>query len=164
MSAVPDELPLRIRRMLQEDVPDVAGLERSVYEFPWSAGIFRDCLLAGYTSVVLEQARKLAGYSIMSVAAGEAHLLNICIAESLRGQGIGGELLHYMIGHARDAGAERLYLEVRPSNTNAIRLYRRSGFEVVGVRRGYYRAHAGKEDAIVLVYRATGSSSRSVAR
>jgi len=161
MSAVLDELPLRIRRMQQDDVPHVAGLERSVYEFPWSAGIFRDCLLAGYTSVVLEQSRGVAGYSIMSIAAGEAHLLNICIAESLRGQGIGGELLHYMIGRGQDAGAERLYLEVRPSNKHAIRLYRRSGFEVVGVRRGYYRAHGGKEDAIVLVHRAT---SRSVAR
>jgi ribosomal-protein-alanine N-acetyltransferase len=164
MSAVLDELPLRIRRMQQEDVPHVAELERSVYEFPWSAGIFRDCLLAGYTSVVLEQAREVAGYSIMSVAAGEAHLLNICVTESLRGQGIGSELLHYMIGRGRDAGAERLYLEVRPSNKSAIRLYRRSGFEVVGVRRGYYRARDGKEDAIVLVHRVAAASRRSFAR
>jgi len=164
MSAVLDELPLRIRRMNQDDVPQVAALECSVYEFPWSAGIFRDCLLAGYTSVVLEQARTVAGYSIMSVAAGEAHLLNICIADSLRGKGIGSELLHYMIGRGRDAGAERLYLEVRPSNKTAIRLYRRSGFEVVGVRRGYYRAQGGKEDAIVLVHRVVPANHRSLGR
>ena len=161
MSAALDDLPLSIRRMAQEDVKAVAALEESVYDFPWTAGIFRDCLLAGYTSVVLEQAGEIAGYSIMSVAGGEGHLLNICLAERLRGQGIGNELLQYMLERGCEAGAERLFLEVRPSNKVAMRLYRRLGFQVVGVRRAYYRAAGGKEDAVVFVRRLADGSVAS---
>ena len=153
MNAAVKDLPPRLRSMRQEDVPGVAALEQSAYEFPWSAGIFRDCLLAGYTAVVLEVDGELIGYAVMSVAAGEAHLLNICLAQTMRRRGIGRRLLQYMLDVAADAGAERLYLEVRPSNEDAMRLYRAAGFDVVGVRRGYYRAAEGNEDAVVLVRR-----------
>ena len=153
MSAAVKDLPPQVRGMRQEDVPAVAALEAAAYEFPWSAGIFRDCLLAGYTAEVLEGDGELAGYAVMSVAAGEAHLLNICLAHHLRGQGIARRLLQHMLGLAGQAGAERVYLEVRPSNREAMRLYRAAGFDVVGVRRGYYRAAEGNEDAVVLVRR-----------
>jgi ribosomal-protein-alanine N-acetyltransferase len=153
MIAAVKDLPPRLRPMSQEDVSDVAALEQSAYDFPWSAGIFRDCLLAGYTAVVLEADAELVGYAVMSVAAGEAHLLNICLSDRLRRQGIGRGLLQHMLELAGQAGAERLYLEVRPSNRDALRLYRASGFDVVGVRRGYYRAVDGSEDAVVLVRR-----------
>ena len=137
--------------MRQADVGAVAELEHNTYDFPWSEGIFRDCLLAGYVSVVLDRDGEVVGYGIMSVAAGEAHLLNICVAESLRRQGIGNDLLHYLLRRARTLRAERMFLEVRPSNEVAIALYRASGFEVLGVREHYYKADGGSEDAVVLV-------------
>ena len=153
MIAVAKDLPLRMRPMRQEDVAAVAALESQSYDFPWTAGIFRDCLLAGYTSITLERDDEILGYSIMSVAAGEAHLLNICIAPSLRRQGIGRRLLEYMLERAAAAGAEKLFLEVRPSNRRALEIYRKAGFEIIGVRRDYYRASQGKEDAVVLLRR-----------
>ncbi len=151
MSAVPEGLVPAFRSLRPDDINAVSALEAEVYEFPWSAGIFRDCLLAGYTSVALELDHRVQGYSIMSVAAGEAHLLNICIAKALRGQGIGRRLLDYMLERARSAGAEKLFLEVRPSNQRALELYRQADFQMVGVRPSYYRARQGKEDAAVLV-------------
>ncbi len=158
MSAAVEHLPPQIRAMRQEDVPDVAALEQAAYEFPWSAGIFRDCLLAGYTAVILETEGEVMGYAVMSVAAGEAHLLNLCLALHFRRRGIGRRLLQHMLELAMQAGAERLFLEVRPSNREAMRLYRTAGFDVIGVRRGYYRAPGGNEDAVVLVRRILGTT------
>ena len=158
MSAAVEHLPPQLRAMRQEDVPTVAALEKAAYEFPWSAGIFRDCLLAGYTAVILEADGEKVGYAVMSVAAGEAHLLNICIIEHLRRRGIARRLLQHMLELAVQAGAERLFLEVRPSNKAAMRLYRAAGFDVIGVRRGYYRAMGGNEDAVVLVRRIPGKA------
>jgi ribosomal-protein-alanine N-acetyltransferase len=152
MIAVVREHSPIIRAMRQADVGAVAELEHYTYDFPWSEGIFRDCLLAGYLNVVLDRDGEVVGYGIMSVAAGEAHLLNICVAESLRRQGIGSDLLHYLLRRARTLRAERMFLEVRPSNEVAIALYRDSGFEVLGVRKNYYKAHGGNEDAVVLVH------------
>ena len=139
--------------MRQTDVTAVATIEQSAYEFPWSPGIFRDCLLAGYSSFVLEHSGKVIGYGIMSVAAGEAHLLNLVLSESARRMGNGRRLLDHLVEVARLAGAEGVYLEVRPSNERALQLYGRAGFQLLGRRRGYYRARGGSEDAVVLVRR-----------
>jgi len=149
--AVVKDLPPRIRPMRQSDIGAVTAIESATYDFPWSAGIFRDCLLAGYTNLVLDSDGDTVGYGIMSIAAGEAHLLNICVSGQLRRQGIGGRLLEHMMQLARQASTERIYLEVRPSNKSAFGLYRSAGFEVLGVRENYYKARDGKEDAIVLV-------------
>ena len=153
MSAEPRCFPAVIREMRQTDLATVAGIERSAYEFPWSSGIFRDCLLAGYTSLVLEQGAAVIGYGIMSVAAGEAHLLNLALDRRARGQGHGRQLLAHLLDLAQGAGVEGLYLEVRPSNRAALALYHQAGFEVIGRRRAYYRAIGGTEDAVVLVRR-----------
>lgn len=150
MSARAKHVAAVIREMRQTDLPRVAAIEREAYEFPWSPGIFRDCLLAGYTSVVIEESREVAGYAMMSVAAGEAHLLNLCVAARARRCGHGRRLLDFVLTRALTVGADRLYLEVRPSNSVALALYADAGFEKVGVRRGYYRAVAGSEDAVVL--------------
>jgi len=152
MIAVAKDLPPVIRAMRQADVAAVAAIESDTYEFPWSAGIFRDCLLAGYTNVVLDRDGEIVGYGIMSVAAGEAHLLNICVAGALRRQGIGRALLGYLLRRAQTFRAQRMFLEVRPSNESAINMYRQAGFETLGVREGYYKARDGSEDAVVLVY------------
>ena len=115
-------------------------------------GIFRDCLLAGYTNLILDNDGETVGYGIMSIAAGEAHLLNICVTEALRRRGIGSHMLDYMMRLARDAAVDRMYLEVRPSNKSAIRLYEDAGFTILGLRENYYKAPEGKEDAVVLVH------------
>lgn len=153
MSAELKSVAATIRDMRQTDVTVVATIEQSAYDFPWSPGIFRDCLLAGYASVVLEHSGKVIGYGIMSVAAGEAHLLNLVLSDSARRMGNGRRLLEHLMDVARLAGAEGIYLEVRPSNQRALQLYERAGFELLGRRRGYYRARGGTEDAVVLVHR-----------
>jgi ribosomal-protein-alanine N-acetyltransferase len=151
--AVVKDLPPRIRAMHQADIELVSTIEAETYDFPWSAGIFRDCLLAGYTSVVLDRDGEVCGYGIMSIAAGEAHLLNICVADYLRRQGIGRRLLKYLLARAKTFGAECVFLEVRPSNEEALALYDSMNFEIIGVRRNYYKALSGHEDAVVLVHR-----------
>jgi len=139
-----------IRPMNELDVPTVVGIERSAYQFPWSEGIFRDCLRVGYVCRVVEAGGELGGYGIMSVGAGEAHILNICIREEYRGRGYARKVMLYLMDRARAAGMYEAFLEVRPSNTVAARLYHSMGFEQVGVRRGYYQASVGREDAAVL--------------
>jgi ribosomal-protein-alanine N-acetyltransferase len=150
MIANPSALAPLVRDMRQTDVPRVAAIERESYEFPWSPGIFRDCLLAGYPSLVVEHRGEVIAYAIMSVAAGEAHLLNLCVAPGNRRAGLGRRLLELVLARAASAGADRMHLEVRPSNDAAIALYVTSGFDRVGVRKRYYRAGTGSEDAVLL--------------
>jgi [ribosomal protein S18]-alanine N-acetyltransferase len=139
-----------IRPMHELDVPVVVAIERSAYQFPWSEGIFRDCLRVGYVCRVVETGSDIAGYGIMSIGAGEAHVLNVCVRDEYRGRGFARKVLSYLIDRARSAGMYEAFLEVRPSNTAAARLYHSLGFEQVGIRRGYYQATNGREDAAVL--------------
>jgi ribosomal-protein-alanine N-acetyltransferase len=141
---------LRVRAMTQLDVPAVGALERAAYPFPWTDGIFRDCLRVGYLCRVAEVERDLAGYGILAMGADEAHLLNLCVRADLRGFGIGRRMLQLLTEHARQSGAEAVFLEVRPSNPVAIALYQSAGFVAVGRRKGYYQAQGGREDALVL--------------
>ena len=153
MSSVKRELQLPsvdIRPMHELDVPVIVAMERDAYQFPWSEGIFRDCLRVGYVCRVVDVGGGLGGYGIMSVGAGEAHILNVCISADYRCRGLGRKLLLYLLDRARAAGMYEAFLEVRPSNTTAARLYHSLGFEQVGVRRGYYQATVGREDAAVL--------------
>jgi len=136
--------------MHELDVPLVVVVEKAAYQFPWSEGIFRDCLRVGYVCRVIEVAGDLAGYGIMSVGAGEAHILNVCVRSEYRCRGFARKTLLYMLDRARTAGVQEAYLEVRPSNVAAARLYHSLGFEQVGIRRGYYQALMGREDACVL--------------
>jgi len=139
-----------IRAMRGNDVGDVVGIERSSYQFPWSEGIFRDCLRVGYVCRVVTVSRQVMAYGVMSFGAGEAHILNLCVAEGYRCRGVGRRLLGSLIERATAAGMADAFLEVRPSNMEAIRLYLALGFEQVGMRRGYYQAANGREDAAVL--------------
>jgi len=147
LDAVPDIL---IRPMAESDVSDVIAVERASYQFPWSEGIFRDCLRVGYVCRVVIVDETIIGYGVMSVGAGEAHVLNLCISEVYRCRGVGKLLLTYLIDRGTATGMSEVFLEVRPSNTSAIRLYLSVGFEQVGMRRGYYQAVGGREDAAVL--------------
>jgi [ribosomal protein S18]-alanine N-acetyltransferase len=139
-----------IRPMRATDVAEVVAIERCAYQFPWSEGIFIDCLRVGYLCRVVTRGRNVLGYGVMSVGAGEAHILNLCVGEAFRCRGLGKRLLRSLIARAAAAGMGAAYLEVRPSNTTAIRLYLSVGFEQVGSRRGYYQAPSGREDAAVL--------------
>lgn len=140
----------QLRPMHDLDVPVVVAIEQSGYQFPWSEGIFRDCLRVDYICRVIDVGGDIAGYGIMSIGAGEAHILNVCVREQYRGRGLARKVLLYLIDRARTAGMYEAYLEVRPSNTAAARLYHSLGFEQVGVRRGYYQSTVGREDASVL--------------
>ena len=152
MATAPELLAPEVvnRPMRVADVADVVAIERSSYQFPWSEGIFRDCLRVGYVCRVMTVSRQVAAYGVMSLGAGEAHILNLCVAEVHRCHGMGRRMLESLIERAAAAGMGDAYLEVRPSNTTAIRLYLALGFEQVGVRRGYYQAASGREDAAVL--------------
>ena len=141
---------LAIRPMRGQDVAEVVAIERASYQFPWSEGIFRDCLRVGYICRVVTQSRSVTAYGVMSFGAGEAHILNLCVDEAHRCRGVGRRLLAALIERATAAGMNDAFLEVRPSNTAAIRLYLALGFEQVGMRRGYYQAASGREDAAVL--------------
>ena len=146
-------LPLHLtefRTMQESDLSQVMLIENQVYNHPWSRGIFLDCIRGDYICRVLVDGEKLLGYSIMSAAVGEAHLLNICVDPQQQSKGIGRYLIFKVIDDAKEEDAESLFLEVRPSNTHALNLYESLGFMEVGRRKGYYPAIDGREDALVL--------------
>ena len=140
-----------VRDMTHGDLAMVSDIERRSYEFPWNHGVFRDCLLAGYQNIVLDRDEEVAGYGVLSVAAGEAHILNLCVDPEYRSRGYGDKLLDEMLFRARAASVRQVFLEVRPSNERALALYRKKGFHQVANRPAYYQAHDGREDAAVLV-------------
>lgn len=136
--------------MLVEDVERVVDIERQIYPFPWSHGNFTDSLHAGYSCWVNEQGAELAGYGVMMLAAGEAHLLNLGIAAQWQGRGVGREALGHLIDVARGHRAEAMFLEVRTSNIVARRLYATRGFRVLAIRKNYYPAANGRENAVLM--------------
>jgi [ribosomal protein S18]-alanine N-acetyltransferase len=149
MSAQLDDLP-HFRRMAAGDLAAVEAIEGSVYTHPWTIGNFTDSLEAGYHCWVMERGGSLAGYSVMMIAAGEAHLLNLSIAAPLQRRGLGSDLLRFVIKLARDYAAQTIYLEVRESNMAGRRLYVRHGFAEIGLRRAYYPAVTAREDAVTM--------------
>lgn len=142
--------PPVLRAMREDDVDAVMAIEVRAYSFPWTAGIFRDCLRAAYPSWLLVRDEVIVGYGIISIAAGEGHILNICIDPLEHGRGHGRRLLRSLVQVARMHRAERIFLEVRPSNPRAIALYFDEGFNEIGRRPRYYPANMGREDAIVM--------------
>jgi ribosomal-protein-alanine N-acetyltransferase len=140
---------MRLRRMTVSDLPEVLAIERKNYQFPWEEDIFKDCFKAGYSCWVCEELDKVLGYSLISIAVGEAHILNISVDPVEQKQGIGRKMLENLIEVARGK-AETIFLEVRPSNIGAIALYEDVGFNEIGIRKGYYPAENGREDAIML--------------
>jgi ribosomal-protein-alanine N-acetyltransferase len=139
-----------MRPMRDADLDEIMRIELRAYPFPWTIGIFRDCLRAGYPAWVLEAGQRLIGYGVLSVAADEAHVLNVCVDPEDQGQGHGRRLLRGLERVARGLGVQRVFLEVRPSNPAAIALYHDEGFNEIGRRPRYYPAHEGREDAIVM--------------
>lgn len=149
MSAQLDLEP-RLRGMIGRDIEAIMRIETDLYEFPWSAGNFRDSLVAGYSAWVAEIGNRLVGYGVLMVAVGEAHVLNVSVARDWHRHGIGRRLMRHFFALARRESCARVLLEVRPSNSAGLALYRELGFAQVGVRRRYYPAREGREDAIVM--------------
>ena len=149
MSAILKDPLLRIRPMRAEDLPAVMAVELAAYEHPWTEGIFRDCLRVGYCCWVCEHGDRPIGHGVMSVAVGEAHVLNLCIDPRWQGEGLGRQMLERLLRVARQHHADTAHLEVRMSNDKAIALYESVGFREVGRRRGYYPHQVGREDALV---------------
>lgn len=150
MSAQVQSLEPAFRPMGPEDVDRIILIERAAYAYPWTRGNFMDCLSSGYSSWVVEVAGELVGYSILMAGAGEGHVLNCCISPAWQGRGLGRLAMQRLIAGASGYGVECLFLEVRPSNGKAIGLYESLGFESVGLRRHYYPADQGREDALVM--------------
>ena len=149
MSAVLNDIP-RLERMRAADLDEVMAIEKAIYTHPWTRGNFSDSLVAGYECRTWRVNRELVGYFVVMIGAGEAHLLNLSIAPAHQRSGHGRALLREAADIAQRLGARSMFLEVRPSNLAAQALYTRFGFRRIAVRRDYYPAHTGREDALVL--------------
>lgn len=149
MSALLNNVP-RYRRMTERDLDAVMAIENAVYPYPWTRGNFRDSLRESYHCWVVEVAGEIIGYSVLAIALDEAHLLNLSIASPWQRLGRGRELLQFVLKLARDFAAHQMFLEVRPTNAPGIALYASAGFREIGIRRGYYPARQGREDAVVM--------------
>jgi len=139
-----------MRPMFEDDLDAVMEVELRAYPYPWTRGIFQDCLRAGYPARLLEREDGVVGYGMLSIAADEAHVLNVCVDPLVQSQGHGRRLLRELVRVARTRGAVRVFLEVRPSNAPAIALYHSEGFNEIGRRPRYYPAEHGREDALVM--------------
>ena len=143
---------LEMEPMGTGDIDEVLAIEFSVCPFPWGRGNFTDSLSSGYSCWVCRLDGELVGYFVLMMAVDEAHLLTICVAPKRQKLGFGARLLRQAMRIAWEAGARSMLLEVRPSNERALGLYRHFGFQQIGVRRGYYPAEGGREDALVLTH------------
>lgn len=150
MSAVLEQPALFFRPMHDSDADAVMAIESAVYSHGWTRQIFLDCLRAGYSSWVMEGDNEVIGYGMLSLVADEGHLLNVAIAPAQQGKGLGRYFVTYLCDLARERGANTIFLEVRPSNDAAIHLYDSMGFNQVGLRRNYYPAVRGREDAVIM--------------
>lgn len=139
-----------IRSLSQDDLPEVLDIECQGYSFPWSESIFRGCFRPDYRLWALEMCDTLAGYAVVAYMAGEAHLLNLCVAAGQRRSGAGRRLLRHLVAESARDGMSRVLLEVRDSNTSAMNLYASEGFSVIGRRPGYYPGGREREDALVM--------------
>ena len=143
---------MRLRKMRKADLTKILEIEAKNYAFPWSEEIFKDCFsVLSYSCWVCEDPEEsVIAYAILSVAAGEAHILNISVDPKAQGLGVGRKMMEHLIACAGKK-AETLFLEVRPSNSKAQALYESLGFNEIGVRKNYYPAEKnGREDAIML--------------
>ena len=141
---------VEIRTMNYSDLKHVIVVEKKAYPYPWTQGIFRDCLRIGYNSWVMTLDGNIIGYGIVMLSPGEAHILNICIDPEYQAKGLGRYLLHHLIKKSNQTDIDMVLLEVRRSNVNAQQLYLSEGFHELGVRKAYYPAEDGREDAIIL--------------
>jgi [ribosomal protein S18]-alanine N-acetyltransferase len=138
------------RPMQMVDIDAIMVIEPAIYSHPWTRGNFSDSLNSGYQAWVLEEDGEVIGYSLLMMVLDEAHLLNLSIEKTHQKQGLGRYLLSHMIAVAKYHHALNMFLEVRASNDAAIALYENMGFCEMSIRRGYYPAKSGREDAVLM--------------
>ena len=150
MAVNPDiDLANGFRKMTPHDVAEIMLIEESIYTHPWTEGIFNDCIRVGYSCWVYRENNEIVAYGLVSVAANEAHILNLCVTPSAQGRGLGKGMLHKLMQLAEERDADCIFLEVRVSNRIAQNLYEQEGFNRIGVRKAYYPSSEGREDALV---------------
>lgn len=147
LNPVSDQAKIQFPIMQEEDIAAVMDIEDSVYEFPWTAQIFRDCLRVGYICRLCVQDNAIVGYYIVSTGAGDAHILNLCVVRDKQNSGYGRKMMQQVLLDVREVDVDTVLLEVRPSNQAAVHLYDDMGFNRIGERKDYYPAPAGREDA-----------------
>ena len=141
---------LSLRPMQTDDLDAIMQIEPTIYSHPWTRGNFSDSLNSGYSAWVLERDGEMIGYALLMLVMDEAHLLNLSIAKPQQKRGLGRYLLEHMLNIAKNHKVTNMFLEVRPSNVSAIALYENMGFSEMAVRRGYYPAKEGREDAVLM--------------
>ncbi len=142
--------PLALRPMGESDLPTIMDIEARAYPYPWSLTNFKDCLKHKYDCWVYEQNQRIMAYAVLMLVIDELSILNICVDPQYQKQGLGSALLATIEELAQGRGMSNCFLEVRPSNKPALRLYQQHGFHEVGLRKRYYPAAIGREDAIVM--------------
>ena len=140
---------LRFRRMTLDDIEAVMQVEQDIYEFPWTDKIFSDCIRVGYHCWMALQQQEVVGHAVISVTTGESHMLNLSIARLYQRRGFGKQFIEFLIEQAQEKQAQTMLLEVRPSNIAAISCYNSTGFNEIGLRKNYYPAAEGREDALL---------------
>ena len=128
----------------------IGEIERRNYPVPWSDGIFRDCVKAGYKGMVMRKSDDIIGYAMLQIGYRESHVLNLCIDAQYQGNGYARLFLQHLEKVSIAGAAEMMFLEVRPSNPRARALYEMSGFNEISIRKDYYDTLTGREDAVVM--------------
>ena len=137
--------------MTHDDVFDVVNIEQQANQFPWSRKNFEDGLKANNQAwVFVNDSNEIIAYTIVQKVVDETHLLNICVKASAQGKGLGREVLNHVIDFAHSISSVLIVLEVRSSNQRAQQLYLQAGFNEMSVRKDYYPAKKGREDAILM--------------
>lgn len=142
---------MNVRNMQAQDIANVLAIEQRANQFPWDKKSFEDSLKTGYRAwVFYEQADEIVGFAIVQQVLDEAHLLNICVKPAAQGRGLGKTIVQHVVDYANNISAVIILLEVRRSNERAQQLYLQAGFNEMSVRKGYYPAKEGREDAILM--------------
>ncbi len=142
---------MNYREMDSNDILDIVSIEQDANQFPWSTKNFEDCLKANnHAWVFLNDSDEIIAYTIVQKVVDETHLLNICVKPSVQGNGLGREVLNHVIDFANSISSVLIVLEVRSSNQRAQQLYLQSGFNEMSVRKNYYPAKEGREDAVLM--------------
>ncbi|MBQ2901637.1 MAG: ribosomal protein S18-alanine N-acetyltransferase [Agathobacter sp.] len=138
-----------IRKMTLEDVEAVVQIEQECFSLPWSEKSFVDSISREDTIfLVCEEASVITGYMGLYISFDEASVTNVAVSPDFRKRGYGEQLVATAKEVAKDVGAESIFLEVRVSNVPAISLYKKLGFEELGIRKKFYEHPV--EDAIIM--------------
>lgn len=141
---------LQVKAIEESDLDAVIDIENQSHIHPWSRSVFRDCLRVSYICDMFTLDKVIVVYGVMSIAAGESHIFNVCVNIEYRQQGYGNKMMQHLLQIAKDKNANIAFLEVRPSNTVAVSLYKKIGFETSGIRKDYYPTENGREDALIM--------------